>query len=46
MMQEGGILFTYCRKGEVRRNMKADGFAAEKIPGPPGKRKMIRAYKG
>lgn len=40
-----GILVTYCSKGNVRRAMKAAGFKVEKIPGPPGKREMIRAIK-
>jgi tRNA U34 5-methylaminomethyl-2-thiouridine-forming methyltransferase MnmC len=40
-----GVLVTYCVKGEVRRNMQAAGFLVEKIPGPPGKREMARAYK-
>lgn len=42
-LKPGGILVTYCVKGEVRRNMKAAGFEVEKIPGPPGKREMARA---
>lgn len=41
-----GILVTYCAKGYVRRNMIAAGFVTERIPGPPGKRQMIRAVKG
>lgn len=41
----GGMLVTYCSKGEVRRNMMAAGFEVEKIPGPPGKREMVRAWK-
>jgi tRNA U34 5-methylaminomethyl-2-thiouridine-forming methyltransferase MnmC len=41
----GGVLVTYCSKGSVRRAMKAVGFSIEKIPGPPGKREMIRAIK-
>ncbi len=45
MMQEGGILVTYCSKGDVQRAMKAAGFSIEKIPGPPGKREMIKAKK-
>ena len=40
-----GILVTYCSKGTVQRAMKAAGFTIEKIPGPPGKREMIRAVK-
>lgn len=40
-----GVLVTYCAKGDVRRAMKAAGFAVEKLQGPPGKREMIRAHK-
>jgi tRNA U34 5-methylaminomethyl-2-thiouridine-forming methyltransferase MnmC len=43
LLNEGGILVTYCSKGEVRRAMQAAGFIIEKIPGPPGKREMLRA---
>lgn len=39
-----GILVTYCSKGDVRRAMQAAGFNVEKIPGPPGKREMVRAH--
>ncbi len=41
----GGILVTYCSKGDVRRAMQVAGFVIEKIPGPAGKREMIRARK-
>jgi tRNA U34 5-methylaminomethyl-2-thiouridine-forming methyltransferase MnmC len=44
-MKPGGILVTYCVKGDVRRAMKAAGFDVQKIPGPPGKREMSRATK-
>ena len=44
-LNPGGILVTYCAKGEVRRNMEAAGFSVERIPGPPGKREMLRAVK-
>lgn len=43
---EGGMLVTYCSKGAVQRAMKEAGFLIEKIPGPPGKREMVRAVKG
>jgi tRNA U34 5-methylaminomethyl-2-thiouridine-forming methyltransferase MnmC len=43
MLLPGGILVTYCSKGSVRRAMKAAGFKVKKIPGPPGKREMVRA---
>lgn len=45
MMAAGGILVTYCSKGDVRRAMQAAGFSVEKIPGPPHKREMLRAVK-
>jgi len=40
-----GVLVTYCSKGTVRRAMQAAGFILEKIPGPPGKREIVRAIK-
>jgi tRNA U34 5-methylaminomethyl-2-thiouridine-forming methyltransferase MnmC len=40
-----GILVTYSAKGSVRRAMQAVGFKVEKLPGPPGKREMLRALK-
>lgn len=43
MLLPGGVLVTYCSKGVVRRAMQAAGFSIEKIPGPPGKREMVRA---
>ncbi len=45
LMTANGILVTYCSKGVVRRSMQAAGFNIEKIPGPPGKREMVRATK-
>jgi tRNA U34 5-methylaminomethyl-2-thiouridine-forming methyltransferase MnmC len=42
MLAPDGILVTYCSKGDVRRAMLAAGFRVEKIPGPPGKREMLR----
>lgn len=41
----GGVLVTYAAKGSVRRAMLAVGFKVEKLPGPPGKREMLRAIK-
>ena len=40
-----GVLVTYCSKSIVRRAMQAAGFQVEKIPGPHGKREMVRAIK-
>ncbi len=44
-LKPGGLLVTYCVKGIVRRAMKAAHLKLEKIPGPPGKREMLRATK-
>lgn len=44
-LKPNGILVTYSCKGDVRRAMLAAGFKVEKIPGPPGKREMVRALK-
>ena len=44
-LKENGILVTYSAKGSVRRAMQAVGFTVERLPGPPGKREMLRARK-
>ncbi|MCF8368841.1 MAG: tRNA (5-methylaminomethyl-2-thiouridine)(34)-methyltransferase MnmD [Bacteroidales bacterium] len=44
-MKTGGILVTYSTKGIVKRNLAGAGFRIEKIPGPKGKREIIRATK-
>jgi len=45
MLDPGGVLVTYCSKGDVRRTMQVAGFVVEKLPGPPGKREIIRAHR-
>lgn len=46
VLNEGGILTTYCAKGIVRRMLQAAGFVVERLPGPPGgKREILRANK-
>lgn len=46
VLNEGGILTTYCAKGVVRRMLQAAGFTVERLPGPPGgKREILRATK-
>lgn len=45
-MCPGGILTTYCAKGEVRRKLQKSGFSVERLQGPPGgKREILRATK-
>jgi tRNA U34 5-methylaminomethyl-2-thiouridine-forming methyltransferase MnmC len=41
-MTVGAALVTYCAKGQVKRDLKTSGFLIESLPGPPGKREMIR----
>lgn len=45
-LKDNGVLVTYAAKGSVRRAMQTVGFTIEKLPGPPGKREMLRATKG
>lgn len=45
LLKPDGVLVTYCSKGDVRRAMIAAGFVVKKLPGPPGKREMLRAIK-
>ncbi|MCP4975763.1 MAG: tRNA (5-methylaminomethyl-2-thiouridine)(34)-methyltransferase MnmD [Maribacter sp.] len=44
-LKKGGVLVTYAAKGSVRRAMLEVGFEVERLPGPPGKREMLRAIK-
>jgi len=43
--EQGAILVTYSSKGNVRRTLSNCDFDVFKVPGPPGKREMIRAIK-
>ena len=45
MTNQNGVLVTYSAKGEVKRNLKSCGFDVTLLPGPPGKRQIIRAVK-
>ncbi len=42
---EGAVLTTYCAKGVVRRTLQEVGFKVERLPGPPGKREILRAVR-
>ena len=42
-LKVGGVLVTYAAIGKVKRDMLELGFAVERLPGPPGKRHMLRA---
>jgi tRNA U34 5-methylaminomethyl-2-thiouridine-forming methyltransferase MnmC len=43
---ENGVFVTYCAKGQVRRDLIAAGFDMTRLPGPPGKREMMRGKRG
>jgi tRNA U34 5-methylaminomethyl-2-thiouridine-forming methyltransferase MnmC len=45
MMEPKGVLVTYCAKGQFKRDLKEVGFMVETLPGPPGKKEMVRAVK-
>ncbi len=44
-LQQEGVLVTYSVKGTIVRALKSAGFCTEKLPGPPGKRHILRAEK-
>jgi tRNA U34 5-methylaminomethyl-2-thiouridine-forming methyltransferase MnmC len=44
-LNPGGIITTYCVKGSVQRLLKDEGLSVEKLPGPPGKREVLRGTK-
>jgi tRNA U34 5-methylaminomethyl-2-thiouridine-forming methyltransferase MnmC len=44
-LRPGGIFVTYCAKGQLKRDLRALGLAVETLPGPPGKKEMVRARK-
>jgi tRNA U34 5-methylaminomethyl-2-thiouridine-forming methyltransferase MnmC len=45
MTQPNGVFVTYSAKGQVRRDLAAAGFTMERLPGPPGKKQMLRGIK-
>jgi len=44
-LNPGGIFVTYSAKSSVRKGLIAAGFDVSKLPGPPGKREMLRGIK-
>ena len=41
----GGLFVTYCAKGQLKRDLKSLGMEVETLPGPPGKKEMVRGTK-
>ena len=44
-LKVNGFLVTYCANGQFKRDLKKVGFQVFNLPGPPGKREMVRAVK-
>ena len=44
-MNEDSILVTYCSSGQFKRDLKSIGFKVDVLPGPKGKKEMVRAIK-
>lgn len=42
LLNEGGVFTTYSAKGQLKRDLKTVGFEVETLPGPPGKKEMVR----
>jgi tRNA U34 5-methylaminomethyl-2-thiouridine-forming methyltransferase MnmC len=45
MTLPGGVIVTYSASGEVRRGLADAGYTMERLPGPPGKKEMLRGIK-
>lgn len=45
LTEKGGVLVSFCAKGDFKRLLKKIGFTVETLPGAPGKREMTRALK-
>lgn len=44
-LKPNGILVTYACRSVIKKAMLTAGFKVEKLPGAPGKREMLRAFK-
>ncbi|MDN3668864.1 tRNA (5-methylaminomethyl-2-thiouridine)(34)-methyltransferase MnmD [Echinicola jeungdonensis] len=44
-MNPGGVFVTYCAKGQLKRDLAELGLKVETLPGPPGKKEMVRGRK-
>lgn len=45
LMAPSAVLVTYCARGQFKRDLAALGLEVETLPGPPGKKEMVRATK-
>lgn len=40
-----GVFVTYCAKGQLKRDLRSLDLRVETLPGPPGKKEMVRAVR-
>ncbi|MHA3788644.1 tRNA (5-methylaminomethyl-2-thiouridine)(34)-methyltransferase MnmD [Flavobacterium hauense] len=45
-LKSEGVLVTYACRTVIKKAMMSAGFSVKKVPGPPGKREMLIAFKG
>ena len=45
-LKPSGVLVSYACRTPIKKAMANAGFKTEKLPGPPGKREMLRGVKG
>jgi len=44
-LTSSGVFVTYCAKGQLKRDLASLGFEVETLPGPLGKKEMVRGIK-
>ncbi|MBU1370906.1 MAG: tRNA (5-methylaminomethyl-2-thiouridine)(34)-methyltransferase MnmD [Bacteroidetes bacterium] len=44
-LKSGGVLVTYSARGDVKNALRSVGFIVKRLPGPPGKRHVIRVFR-
>jgi tRNA U34 5-methylaminomethyl-2-thiouridine-forming methyltransferase MnmC len=44
-LKKEGVLVTYACRTVIKKAMISAGFSVKKVPGPPGKREMLIAFK-
>jgi len=44
-MKDDAVFVTYCAQGQFKRDLREAGLEIESLPGPPGKKEMVRGWK-
>ncbi len=45
LLAPGGVFVTYSARGQLKRDLRSLGMEVAALPGPPGKKEMVRAVK-